>query len=56
MTFRRRVAVSALLLGVGACALSVTGAPRGGVSLTAPAHAQGSPQEFDRTPPRPDAA
>ena len=41
MTFRRRVAASALLLGVGACALSVSGEPRGGVSWVPSAHAQG---------------
>jgi HlyD family secretion protein len=41
MSFRRRVARSALLLGVGACALSVSGAPRGGVSWIPSAHAQG---------------
>ena len=33
MSFRRRMAISALLLSVGACALSVSGAPEGGVSL-----------------------
>ena len=41
MSFRRRVATSALLLGIGACALSVSGAPRGGVSWVPSAHAQG---------------
>lgn len=41
MTFRRRIATSALLLGVGACALSVSGAPQRGLSFTPPAHAQG---------------
>ena len=41
MTFRRRVAVSALVLGVGACTLSVSREPTGGVSWVPPAHAQG---------------
>jgi HlyD family secretion protein len=41
MTFRRRVAVSALLFGVGACALSMGADPNGGVSLAPSAHAQG---------------
>jgi len=41
MTFLRRVATSALLLGVGVCALSVSGPPEGGVSLAPSAHAQG---------------
>jgi HlyD family secretion protein len=41
MTFRRRAAVSALLLGVGACALSMGAEPNGGVSLAPSAHAQG---------------
>ena len=41
MTFRRRVALSALLLGIGASALSVSGAPQRGVSLAPSAHAQG---------------
>ena len=41
MSFRRRVARWALLLGVGACALSLSGAPRGGVSWVPSAHAQG---------------
>jgi HlyD family secretion protein len=41
MSFRRRVAASAVLLGVGAGALSVTGDPKGGVSFAPSAHAQG---------------
>ena len=41
MSFRRRVATSALLFGVGACALSVSGEPKGGVSWVPSAHAQG---------------
>ena len=41
MTFRRRVATSALLLGVGACALSVGAEPGSGPSLAPSAHAQG---------------
>ena len=41
MSFRRRVATSALLLGVGTCALSMSGTPRGGVSWIPSAHAQG---------------
>ena len=41
MTFRRRVAASALLLGFGACALSVGGQPQDGVSWIPAAHAQG---------------
>ena len=41
MTFRRRVAASALLLGVGACALSLSGELGGGVSWVHSAHAQG---------------
>ena len=40
MTFRRRIASCALLLGVTACVLSVSGGPRG-VSLAPSAHAQG---------------
>ena len=41
MMFCRRVAISALLLGVGACALSMSAAPKQGVSFTPSAHAQG---------------
>jgi HlyD family secretion protein len=41
MTFRRRVATSALLLGVGACALAVGAEPGSGPSLAPSAHAQG---------------
>jgi HlyD family secretion protein len=41
MTFHRRVAASALLLGIGACALCVRVEPKGGVSLIPSAHAQG---------------
>ncbi|HEY5203700.1 MAG TPA: HlyD family efflux transporter periplasmic adaptor subunit [Roseiarcus sp.] len=41
MTFRRRVAASALLLGVGACALSMGADSDGGFSLAPSAHAQG---------------
>src|SRR5271156_4003727 len=41
MTFRRRFVASAILLGVGACALSLTAEPRGGISWVPSAHAQG---------------
>ena len=41
MSFRRHITLSALLLSVGACALSVSGAPEGGVSWIPLAHAQG---------------
>jgi HlyD family secretion protein len=41
MTIRRRVATSALLLGVGACALFVGAEPGSGPSLAPSAHAQG---------------
>jgi HlyD family secretion protein len=41
MTFRRRIAVSALVLGVGAWAFSVSREPKGGVSWVPSAHAQG---------------
>ena len=41
MTFCRRVATSALWLGVGACALSMSAAPKQGVSFTPSAQAQG---------------
>jgi HlyD family secretion protein len=41
MTFRRRIAACGLLLAVGACALSVSGEPKWGLSLTPSAHAQG---------------
>jgi HlyD family secretion protein len=41
MTFRQRVVTSALLMGVGVCALSVSVEPKGGVSLVPSAHAQG---------------
>jgi HlyD family secretion protein len=41
MSFRRRAAAWALLLGVGACALSLSGEPGGGVSWVPSAHAQG---------------
>ena len=41
MSFCRRLAVSALLLGVGASALSMSVDPRRGLSLTPSAHAQG---------------
>src|SRR3984957_938687 len=43
MTFRRRVALSALLLGIGASALSVSGEPNRGLSWVPSAHAQGGP-------------
>ena len=41
VTFRRRVATSALLLGIGTWALSVSGEPKHGLSLVPSAHAQG---------------
>jgi HlyD family secretion protein len=41
MTVRRRVAASAVLLGVGACALSIGREPTGDVSWVPSAHAQG---------------
>jgi HlyD family secretion protein len=41
MTFRRRVAASAVLLGVEACALSIGREPTGDVSWVPSAHAQG---------------
>src|ERR1700722_16727023 len=41
MTFRPRIAASALVLSIGACALSVSGEPKGGVSWVPSAHAQG---------------
>jgi HlyD family secretion protein len=41
MTFLRRVSASALLLGVGVCALSMSADPKNGVSLAPSAHAQG---------------
>jgi HlyD family secretion protein len=41
MGFRQRMAPSVLLLGVGALALSVSGAPQGGVSWAPSAYAQG---------------
>jgi HlyD family secretion protein len=41
MTFRRHLAASAVLLGVGACALSIGGEPTGGASWISSAHAQG---------------
>jgi HlyD family secretion protein len=41
MSVRRRFVVSALLLSVAACALSVTAEPRGAVSWVPSAHAQG---------------
>jgi HlyD family secretion protein len=41
MTFRRHLAASAVLLGVGACALSRGGEPTGSVSWVSSAHAQG---------------
>jgi HlyD family secretion protein len=41
MTFRRHLAASAVLLGVGACALSIGGEPTGGVAWVSSAHAQG---------------
>src|SRR5271154_6219971 len=41
MTFRRHVAASALMLGVGTCTLSIGADPKGGVSLAPSAHAQG---------------
>jgi HlyD family secretion protein len=41
MTFRQSVAALALLLGIGACALSIGREPNGGVSLAPSAHAQG---------------
>jgi HlyD family secretion protein len=41
MTFRRRIAASVLRLGVGACALSVSGEPKGDLSWVPSAHAQG---------------
>ncbi|HEY3622617.1 MAG TPA: biotin/lipoyl-binding protein, partial [Roseiarcus sp.] len=41
MSVRRRAAASALLLGVGASVLSLSGEPRGGISWVSSAHAQG---------------
>jgi HlyD family secretion protein len=41
MTFRRRIAASVLVLGIGACALAVSGEQKGGVSWVPSAHAQG---------------
>jgi HlyD family secretion protein len=41
MSVRRRFAASAFLLGVAACALSITAEPGGGVSWVPSAHAQG---------------
>jgi HlyD family secretion protein len=41
MTFRRRTAASALLLGIGVCALFVSGKPDERVSWISSAHAQG---------------
>ena len=41
MTFSQRVATLAFLLGIGACALSMSGKPTDGVSLVPSAHAQG---------------
>ena len=41
MSFRRRITSCALLLGVAACALFVSGGPRRGLSLATSAHAQG---------------
>jgi HlyD family secretion protein len=41
MSFRRRLAVSALVLGVGASAFSISTEPKRGLSLTPSAHAQG---------------
>ena len=41
MSVRRRFAASSLLLGVAACALSLTADPRYGISLASSAHAQG---------------
>ena len=41
MTFLRRVVASALLSGVGMCALSMTADPKSGVSFAPSAHAQG---------------
>jgi HlyD family secretion protein len=41
MTFRQRIGASVLLLGVGACTLSISDEPTGGVSWVPSAHAQG---------------
>ena len=41
MTIRQRVAMSAFLLGIGACALSINGEPSGRLSITPSAQAQG---------------
>jgi HlyD family secretion protein len=41
MTFRRRIAASALLLGVGVCALSMSADQKNGVSFAPSAQAQG---------------
>ena len=41
MSFRRRVAASALVLGIGACAFSMRVDPKRGLSLAPSAHAQG---------------
>ena len=41
MSVRRRFVASALLLGVAACAISLSADPKGGVSLAPSAHAQG---------------
>ncbi|MGB3580162.1 MAG: HlyD family efflux transporter periplasmic adaptor subunit, partial [Roseiarcus sp.] len=41
MTIRQRVTMSAFLLGIGACALSINGEPSGRLSITPSAQAQG---------------
>lgn len=41
MTIRQRVTMSAFLLGIGACALSMNGEPNGRLSITPSAQAQG---------------
>jgi HlyD family secretion protein len=40
MSFRRRITTSAFLLAIGACALSVSGEPKQGLSFASSAHAQ----------------
>ena len=41
MTIRQRVTMSAFLLGIGACPLSINGEPNGRLSITPSAQAQG---------------
>ena len=56
MTIRQRVTMSAFLLGIGACALSMSGEPSGRLSISPFGASSGPDPESDRPPARRNAA